>query len=232
MSSMPTYKDIDYTLVRAPRKTASILVERDGSVSVRVPEALTDAEVEHLIEGKRYWIYKHLAQWRDLNAAQVEREFVNGETFVYLGRNYRLRWVDDQDEPLVLKGDYFLLRRDARTQAAPLEAFKAFYREQGRAVIGERARYFAPQLDVQPNEVRVMELQHRWASCSAKRNINFNWRCMMAPMAVLDYIVVHELAHLRYSKHTEAFWNEIDKVMPDYKERMGWLRLNGASMAI
>ena len=232
MSSMPTYKDIDYTLVRAPRKTASILVERDGSVSVRVPEALTDAEVEHLIEGKRYWIYKHLAQWRDLNAAQVEREFVNGETFVYLGRNYRLRWVDDQDEPLVLKGDYFLLRRDARNSGCTPGSLQGVLpRARARCDRGAR-RYFAPQLDVQPNEVRVMELQHRWASCSAKRNINFNWRCMMAPMAVLDYIVVHELAHLRYSKHTEAFWNEIDKVMPDYKERMGWLRLNGASMAI
>ena len=63
-------------------------------------------------------------------------------------------------------------------------------------------------------------------------NINFNWRCMMAPMTVLDHIVVHELAHLRYPRHSEAFWNEVDKVLPDYKERMQWLRINGASMAI
>ena len=109
-NAMPTYKDVAYTLVRSQRrKTASIYVERDGSVTVRVPDNLTETEIETLIEGKRYWIHKHLTEWRELNAAQVVREYVNGEGFLYLGRSYRLQWVDDQAVPLLLKGGYFLL---------------------------------------------------------------------------------------------------------------------------
>ncbi len=136
---MPSYKDVEYTLVRSHRrKTASIYVERDGSVTVRVPDNLGDAEIEALIEGKRYWIHKHLTEWRELNAAQVVREYVNGEGFLYLGRSYRLQWIDDQTVPLQLKGGYFLLRRDPTTQMGPEEAFKAFYREQGSKKIPER----------------------------------------------------------------------------------------------
>jgi hypothetical protein len=85
---MPVYGDIPYSLKRSKRKTGSIYVERDGSVSVRVPEGLTDAQIEALIEEKRAWIYRNLAEWRALNAERVERDYVNGEGFLYLGRSY------------------------------------------------------------------------------------------------------------------------------------------------
>ena len=188
---MPAYRDIQYTLTRSSRsKTASIYIERDGSVSVRVPDHLTDSEVEAIIEGKRYWIYKHLAEWRELTAAQVEREYVNGEGFLYLGRSYRLQWVGEQRLPLMLKGGHFLLRRDPKTQADPDAAFKNYYREKGREKIPQRVAMYAPQLGVQINAIRVMDLKHRWASYSAQTgNINFHWRCMMAPLTVLDYIL-------------------------------------------
>ncbi len=233
---MPAYKDVEYTLVRSSRrKTASIYVERDGSVTVRVPDSLTDGEIEGLIEGKRYWIYRHLSEGRELNAAQVVREYVNGEGFLYLGRSYRLQWVDDQAAPLLLKGGYFLLRRDPKTQANPEEAFRAFYREQGRVKIPERVKHYAPGFGVELPEVHIMELGHRWGSANAaaaegKGRLNFHWRCMMAPLTALDYIVVHELAHLIVPDHSPAFWSEVDKVMPDYRNRQRWLREHGAGM--
>ena len=233
---MPTYKDVAYTLVRSHRrKTASIYVERDGSVTVRVPDNLADAEIETLIEGKRYWIHKHLTEWRELNAAQVVREYVNGEGFLYLGRSYRLQWVDDQTVPLLLKGGYFLLRRDPKTQADPAQAFKAFYQEQAHAKVPERVARFAPAFGVEIPEVHIMDLGYRWASASAvaaegKGRLNFHWRCMMAPLTVLEYIVAHELAHLLVPDHSPAFWSELDKVMPDYRERQRWLREHGAGM--
>jgi predicted metal-dependent hydrolase len=93
------YKDIPYTLTRSRRKTASIHIERDGQVSILVPTKLSDAEVDDLIEKKLVWIYKNLAEWCDMNATQVEREFVNGEGFLYLGRSYRLKLVEDQTAP-------------------------------------------------------------------------------------------------------------------------------------
>jgi predicted metal-dependent hydrolase len=233
---MLTYEDVEYTLIRSNRrKTASIYVERDGSVTVRVPDNLSDVEIEALIEGKRYWIHKHLSEWQELNAAQVLREYVNGEGFLYLGRSYRLQWADDLAVPLLLKGGYFLLRRDPNTQGTPEEAFRAFYREQGRAKIPERVKRYAPAFGIGLPEVHIMDLGHRWASANAaaaegKGRLNFHWRCMMAPLTALDYIVVHELAHLIVPDHSPAFWSEVDKVMPDYRDRQRWLREHGAGM--
>ncbi len=85
-------------------------------------------------------------------------------------------------------------------------------------------------LDVAPNEIKIMELQNRWASCTAKGNVNFHWKCAMAPVDVLNYIVAHELTHLLHPNHTSAFWNELDKIMPSYDKQVNWLKINGAGM--
>jgi hypothetical protein len=87
-------------------------------------------------------------------------------------------------------------------------------------------------MGVTPVGIKVQELQHRWASCTKAGMLNFHWKCMMAPLTILDYIVVHELAHLIHANHTEAFWNEVDKVLPDYLDRKQWLRVNGAGMSL
>jgi len=224
---MKRYKDIQYTLKRSKRKTASIYVERDGQVSVLVPKELTTKQVEDLLESKRKWIYTNLAEWRDLNATRVHREYVNGEGFLYLGRTYRLKLVEDQPVPLMLKDGYFCLRANG---VSPDAAFKEFYREKGNGRIRDRVAYYLSKMGVQPKAVRIIELKNRWASCSPGGNLNFHWKCMMAPPTVLDYIVVHELAHLIHPDHTKAFWNEVDKVMPNYQDRKEWLRINGAGM--
>ncbi|MCL6272195.1 M48 family metallopeptidase [Sansalvadorimonas sp. 2012CJ34-2] len=185
------YRDIEYRLKQSPRKTTSLFIERDGSVTILAPLPYDMAKIETIIEQKRSWIYKNLAEWEDLNRIRVHREFVNGEGFPYLGRNYRLQLVDDQDEDLLLKNGYFLLRRDKAD--AGMEVFKSFYRNKGQERISRRLAHYAPKMGVTYGSVRVMELQHRWASCTTKGDLNFHWRCMMAPLAVLDYIIVHEL---------------------------------------
>jgi predicted metal-dependent hydrolase len=93
-----------------------------------------------------------------------------------------------------------------------------------------RVHYYAPKVGVTPGDIDVRELGHRWASCSSKGSLAFHWKCMMAPPTIIDYIVVHELCHVHHMDHTHAFWNEIDKVMPDYQERKEWLKKNGAAM--
>ena len=227
---MRTYKDIEYSLVRSRRKTASIYIERDGQVSILVPDKLTDRQVEALLESKRKWIYKSLAEWQDLNARRVHRDYVNGEGFLYLGRSYRLKLVSDLAEPLMLKDGYFCLRTNNGSLPDADAAFKAFYRAKGDVRIPPRVAYYQAKMDVEPKAVKLLDLKHRWASCSPGGNLNFHWKCMMAPLTILDYIVVHELAHLVYPNHTKAFWNEVDKVMPDFQERKEWLRVNGAGM--
>jgi len=227
---MAQFKDIEYTLQRSQRKTASIYVERDGKVSVLVPEDLSNSQVEELLEGKRKWIYRNLAEWEDLNATRVQRDYVNGEGFMYLGRSYRLKLVDEQDASLVLKDGYFCLLSNNGSAPNADTAFKKFYRDKGKRKIPVRVAHFQDRMGVEANAVKIMELKNRWASCTPEGNLNFHWKCMMAPSSVLDYIVVHELAHLIHPNHTQAFWNEVDKTMPDYADRKEWLRQNGAGM--
>jgi len=227
---MRKYKDIQYTLQRSNRKTASIYIERDGQVSVYVPEDLSKAQLEELLESKRKWIYRNMAEWHDLNATRVQREYVNGEGFLYLGRTYRLKLVEDQVHPLMLKDGYFCLRANNGSAPDADTAFKEFYREKAKRRIPERVTFYEDRMGVESKAVKVLDLKNRWASCSLGGNVNFHWKCMMAPPTVLDYIVVHELAHLIHPNHTDAFWSEVDKVMPDYGDRKEWLRVNGAGM--
>jgi predicted metal-dependent hydrolase len=228
-------KDIDYEVVRSPRATADIVVERDGRIIVRAPKHVPDERVEDIVEAKRYWIYKTLAEWRDLNATRVLREYRNGEGFLYLGRSHRLLLVANQKEPLVLKDGRFCLWRDIVDRGdigAAQAAFRDYYIVRGRERIAGRVNYYAPKVGVKPVQVHVRELGNRWASCSPRGRLAFHWKCMMAPQTVIDYIVVHELCHLHHRDHTEAFWNEVDKVMPAYRERKEWLRVHGAGLDV
>jgi predicted metal-dependent hydrolase len=227
-------KDIDYQLLPGTdRKTTDIVIERDGVVTVRPPKGFTPEQVDAVVESKRMWIYRNLAEWRDLNAASVVREWVNGETFLYLGRSYRLALVAEQDGDLLLKEGRFNLRRSLIEQggeAAAKKAFESFYCEKGVNRISERVAYYAPKVGVRPTGTAVKELGYRWASCTKNGALRFHWKCMMAPPKIIDYMVVHELCHLWQRNHTDAFWNEVDKVMPDYRERKMWLKKHGAGL--
>lgn len=226
---------IDYQLVRSKRKTANIIIERDGSLLVRVPEDTSAEKVEDIIESKKLWIYKNLAEWRDLNATRVIREYRNGEGFLYLGRSYRLSLVNDQEQDLLLKHGRFCLKRSLVDMGDPglvQAAFRNYFIHQGTQRITERIDLYTKMVGAAPKKIEVKELGHRWGSCSPEGNLTFHWKCMMAPLSIIDYIVVHELCHIHHLDHTEAFWNEVDKIMPNYLERKEWLKANGAAMDV
>jgi predicted metal-dependent hydrolase len=227
--------EIAYEVIRSPRRTADIVIERDGKVLVRVPHSVPDEKIEDIVAAKRYWIYKNLAEWRDLNATRILRDYRNGEGFLYLGRSYRLSLVADQKEPLLLKNGRFCLLRDLVEKGGiprAKEAFRQYHIGHGLPHIGKRVRYFAPKVGVNPGSIAVRELGNRWATCSPSGDLAFHWKCMMAPQSILDYIVVHELCHFHHLDHTTAFWNEVDKVLPAYRERKEWLRAKGAGLDV
>jgi predicted metal-dependent hydrolase len=221
---------VDIAIKKSKRKTVSIFVERDGSVSALVPSNLDDEEIATILKAKEYQIHRNLAEWLQLNERHVTREYVNGQSFLYLGRNYRLKLVDDKLGELKFYKGYFLLSKDELSNAEGY--FIDFYKTKLKEKIKPLIKRYKEQLGVSPNDVKVMELKNRWASCSAKGNINFHWKCAMAPMDVLQYIIVHELAHLIHLNHTKEFWNEVDKVLPKYEEQMNWLKLNGVGMSL
>lgn len=228
---MPEIVGIEYQIKRSSRrKMLEIIVDRDGSVQVQAPVTSTDNEIATLVQAKRIWIYKALAEWRDLNAAQTEREYVNGQSFLYLGSHYRLQIVDDAPVALALKNGYFLLHRDKLSDARNL--FKTFYRQKGQERIPDRMRRYQAMLGVEVPGIRVMELGHRWGSCSADGTLNFHWRAMLLPLKVLDYIIVHELAHRLESTHSRHFWDLVERALPDYERAVGWLRQHGAGAGL
>lgn len=226
-------RDIEYHLLPgSPRKTTDIIIERDGRIAVRPPVDYSPEQVDAVVESKRMWIYRNLAEWKDLNASAVVREWVNGETFLYLGRAYRLALVSDQTCALQLKECRFCLSRSVIEQGgtdAAGKAFESFFQNKGFQRFGDRVAYFAPKVGVQAPSIKVKDLGYRWASCGANA-LSFNWKCMMAPPKIIDYIVVHELCHFHHRNHTDVFWNEVDKVLPDYRERKDWLKKHGASL--
>lgn len=225
-----TYKDIRYRLKKSDRKTTSIYIERDGEVLVLAPSHFDVEKIEQIIESKRSWIYRNLAEWEDLNRTKTHREYVNGESFLYFGRNYRLQIVDEQAEPLTFHYGQFKLL-DSEVHNAP-EHFKNFYKFKLQQRLTERLKLYQPKMRLKPFSVRVLELQNRWGSCTAKGAINLHWKCAMLPLSVLDYVIVHELAHLEDLNHSPKFWRAIEKVMPDYAEAKKWLKFNGAGMSL
>lgn len=227
-------RDIEYQLLPgSDRRTTDIVIERDGLITVRPPKQMSAEQVDETVLSKRMWIYRNLAQWRDLNATRVSREWVSGESFLYLGSSYRLQLVQEQDEPLKLKDGRFCLLRsivDAGGDEAAQRIFETFYKEKGLSRISKRVAYFASKVGVKPGEVHIKELGYRWASCLKNGALHFHWKCLMAPLTIIDYIVVHELCHLHHRDHSDAFWNEVDKVLPDYRDRKEWLRMRGAEL--
>ena len=229
-------QDIEYELLPgSERSTTDSVIERNGKITVRAPVELKPEQVDAVVHSKRMWIYRNLAEWKDLNASAVIREWVNGETFLYLGRSYRLSLVSDQAAALTLKDGRFCLQRqliETGGAAAARSAFEAYYTEKGHQRLTDRVKYYAARVGVQPGEIRVKDMGYRWASCGKGGSLNFHWKCMMAPARIIDYIVVHELCHNHHRNHSDAFWNEVDKVLPDWRERKEWLRAHGATLDI
>lgn len=229
-------KEIEYQLLPgSSRKSVAIVIERDGKVTLKRPINCTPEQADAVVERKYLWICRNLAKYREINASAVVREYVKGESFLYLNRPYRLALVENQTCDLKIEKDFFCLNSQIIEQggdAAAKKAFIAFYTEKGKQHFRDRVNYFAPKVGVQhlDLEIKIKTMQTRWASCG--KRLNFNWRCMMASYTVIDYIVVHELCHLIHPNHSKLFWSEVEKVMPDYRERKEWLKKYGASLTI
>jgi predicted metal-dependent hydrolase len=220
---------IEISIVKTERrKTVSIFIERDGSVKVLAPLTASDEKVETAVRSKEYQIFSKLAKWKELNLGKVSRQFVNGQSFLYLGRNYRLSIEDNQDIPLKISGGYFRLDKKLLDKAD--KVFKDFYRVKAEQKIKERLKLIEEKFQQKPTTVKILELQNRWASWTPKNGLNFHWRCVMAPISVLDYIITHEMVHLKHPNHSPEFWNELDKKMPNFREHENWLRRNGVKM--
>ena len=228
---------LEYSLRRSNRKSMGIAIERDGAIIVTAPHQARFNEIEKFVSEKKIWIYQKLAKKKTLNREKPRREFVNGQGFLYLGKSYRLKLIDNGKMKsarspnvtvLRLWHGYFELAESEKANAR--NHFISWYRKQIKEQLKARIPRYDKRIGVTVKAIRVLDLGHRWASCGRNGVINFNWRSVMAPVWVLDYILIHEMVHLIERSHTDRFWRLLSRVILDYEEHALWLNENGADL--
>jgi predicted metal-dependent hydrolase len=210
----------DYTLIRSRRRTVAIYI-KDGGVEVRAPLKLAKRDIDQFVARKERWITEHLAQ-SQANAQRREAFSLNyGDTVTFRGRDYPL--TAKAGTKAGFDGERFYL-----PPGLPPKQIKAtvaqIYRRLAKWYLTERVARFAGLMGVSPGAVKINGAKTRWGSCSAKRSLNFSWRLALADDGVMDYIVVHELAHITEMNHSARFWAVVAGVLPDYKERQKRLK--------
>jgi predicted metal-dependent hydrolase len=219
--------DLSYEIVRSPkRKKLTITVERDKAVVVHAPEGLSDQEIEKVVDAKRQWILgkvKHPQKYQN-RLHPPGKEVVNGESAPYLGRDYRIQ-ISETESGEVEFAHLFTV--PPAQQAKRREVLRDWYIERAKEKILARVRQHARALGLKIEGARIVENQYRWGSCTVKNNVNFNWRLIKAPMFVIDYVVIHELAHLIEANHTPRFWSIVRAHTSTMEKAKAWLKENG-----
>ncbi|MFD2648235.1 M48 family metallopeptidase [Devosia albogilva] len=215
----------------ARRKTVAISVGFDG-VRVLAPSDLDDERVLGIVRKKGAWLLRKQAAYRELGGQPVAKEFVSGETFHYLGRQYRLKLIPDETAVttrIAARGSTFvapvLPNGHASVQRAAVRSgLKHWYRARALQHFPLRARRIAETLGIPTPPVKVVDQSKRWGSCDEQGRVRLNWRLVMAPMPLVDYVIAHEACHILEHNHSGRFWRLLETIMPDYEDRVN--RLN------
>jgi len=229
--------DFNYKIIRTDRKrTASIQVSPSNEVTVMVPKELPSEKLEALLRRKTPWILSKIKFNQEVKYPHKPKEFVSGEAFQYLGRNYRLKIETGEIEGVELKNGRLNVRilgdKDLACHRKVKRLLTDWYARNAARKLKERIVRHSDKMSLNFRRLKIKDLKRCWASCSMKGDITFNWKIIMAPLRIVDYVVVHELCHRAHHNHSKEFWNLLGRMMPDYKEQKEWLRVNGAGLGI
>lgn len=196
---------------------------------VRAPYRASMRDIEDFMGVKKAWIDKAREKATKRRLELPQREFRGGEEFMYLGLPYKLKVEHGGTRALVFDGA-FILSPDHAARAR--EFFTGWYREAARSVIEERARLYASKASLSYSGIRITAAKRTWGSCARRGTLSFSWRLVMAPPEIIDYVIVHELAHLAEMNHSRRFWEKVESLLPDYRERRSWLKENGHMLVL
>lgn len=208
------------TIIRSRRRTISLEVTKEATLIVRAPLRASERVIDQFIREKQGWIERKLADARSRPMAP-HRQFANGELFLFLGKTYPLEVLPGSDTGISL-GEKFYVGESRLPECRDL--IRAWYAQKAMEIFPARVAGFAAILDYRPKKIRVSDTRRRWASCSTSGTLSFCWRLVLAPPEVIDYVIVHELVHMRQPDHSPRFWEKVGKAMPSYKEHREWLR--------
>lgn len=213
---MPDYPD--YSIVRSSRRSLSIQILPHGQVIVKAPRLLPTFLIKRFVEQKKEWIQKHLQNKPQIRA---QKHYVEGETFLFMGKSYSLHLGNF--EKIFLGGTLnFPLALRFRAQ----KELSVWYFREAKKTISQRVEMYAKIMNTSYRKIMFSDTSSKWGSCSPDNSLQFNWRLIMAPLIVIDYVVVHELAHTMEKNHGRDFWVIVRKYKPAYRQYVKWLRDN------
>jgi hypothetical protein len=211
-------------LVRTRRRTLAIIIQEDGRLVVRAPLRASQASIDDFVRSREDWILGKQALARERADRFVPRQYASGEQFLYMGASYGLEIEDHQARPLVFNAG-FHLSRSALPRAEAV--FERWYRKQAARILSERVQEYAARHGFEFARVKITSARRQWGSCGSGGNLRFAWRLVMAPLPIIDYVVVHELAHLHHKNHSKRFWSKVKSILPDFRQREDWIEEHG-----
>lgn len=216
--------EINYSIQYSNRKTLSIIVERDRSVVIHAPFNVSEELIEKEVSKRKYLLLKKINSPQKYERPKPRKEFVSGESLMFLGKNYKMEVVSENINGVRFDNKFYISKSN---QDKAEQLFRDWYFKQAEEKIIPKVKFHSKNLGVKYKAIRVLDLKYRWGSCTPKDHINFNWRIIKAPIAVIDYIIIHELAHLIETNHTPEFWNIVSVQLPHYEQAKNWLKENG-----
>lgn len=227
--SILTIDDLRFEVRRsAVRRSLEITVDRSGDLILSAPAAAPEAALRDFVQRKRTWVYQQLARQETLSREVPTKVFVDGEGFLYLGRSYRLRLVDESIAPVKLMGGRFVMPKELAGEGR--DHMIRWYSGNATRWLTSKVADFTARMEVLPAGVKVQDLGYRWGSCGKGGLLYFHWKTVLLPARIAEYVVVHEMAHLHEPHHTPAFWRRIERALPDFELRKEWLFRNGGSV--
>jgi hypothetical protein len=215
-------------IIRSRRRTVSLEITPDAALVVRAPLRAPETWIQEIIEEKRDWIEKKMAGMRE-RPSPGTRHFTPGEQFLFLGNPFALAVLAGSDAGITLADRLYI--GELRLPECR-ELLQGWYTRKAAEILPVRVAGVAAILDYVPKKIRISDARRRWASCSSNGTLSFSWRLILAPPEVIDYVIIHELVHLRQPDHSDRFWAKVRTAMPDYEQHRNWLRENERMLAI
>jgi predicted metal-dependent hydrolase len=228
--------NIRYTIIRSPRRrTIGIRVSSDNTVTIHSPLKISERQIREIVRSKYAWITKRIAIHEAMNARVKPKEYRNGEEFLYRGELYRMEILFDSTGITLHNGRLLIgvpSGLDGQERSYIGQRLEKWYKRQAAQIFHDRVEFYQESFGLKANLIKVKTLQSRWGSCSIRGNLSFNWLLVMAPPAIIDYLVVHELCHCIQRNHSPAYWKLVESILPDYKARKKWLRVNSYTLTL
>lgn len=208
-------------IVYSNRSTFGLEVDEWGNLTIRAPKRATESEIKQVIVEKRNWILKkqHSANHKKPKLYN----FDGTDEFLFMGKNYPVVFLISKVN-IRFDGEKFVVNESKKDNLQ--ELMTKWYKEKALKISTFLTDKYTDKLGIKHKKVKITSAKTRWGSCSSKKNININWRLILAPLQVLEYVIAHEVAHLKYMNHSDAFWNTVAELQPNYKQYRKWLKEN------